>query len=154
MIHQENTGLSGARNTGLRAASGEWVAFLDADDAWHPRKLELQLKALDGQPKLGMIGTDIFRYPTENIPRIERDGIVEELPLEKLLIRNYITASSVLIRHSIAVQVGEFDTSLPNAEDLDYWQRTAARCGAGILRLPLTGYRQVSGSLSRHAPRA
>ena len=50
---------------------------------------------------------------------------------------------------SIALQVGEFDRSLPNAEDLDYWQRTAERCGVGILRLPLTGYRQVPGSLSR-----
>jgi glycosyltransferase involved in cell wall biosynthesis len=149
VIHQENTGLSGARNTGLRNATGEWIAFLDADDVFHPRKLELQLKALGAHPNLGMLGTDRYQHPTELPPQIDSDGIVEEIPLERLLVRNYFTASSVLVRRSIALKVGEFDRSLPNAEDLDYWQRTAEQCGVGILRLPLTGYRQVAGSLSR-----
>src|SRR5438552_18101942 len=68
VIHQANGGLSAARNTGLRAATGEFVGFLDADDAWHPRKVELQLKALHRDPKLGLVGSHTFRYPHEPFP--------------------------------------------------------------------------------------
>jgi glycosyltransferase involved in cell wall biosynthesis len=153
VIHQENRGLSGARNTGLRSAKGECVAFLDADDAWHPRKLELQIKALSAVPHLGMVGSDTFDYPTQPFPHVGDDLPIHEVPLKKLLVRNYFTASAVLVRRVIAQQVGEFDTTLPNAEDLDYWQRTAELCGVANIKLPLTGYRQVPGSLSRR-PRA
>ena len=119
VIHQNNAGLSGARNTGLRAASGEWVAFLDADDAWHPRKLELQLKALQSQPGPGLIATATLGYPSELPSRPSRrmELLIEELPLEKLL--GFGITSRHLqcwIRRSIAAQVGESDTSLPNAE--------------------------------------
>src|SRR4051794_36482571 len=146
LIDQKNGGLSAARNVGLRAATGEWVAFLDADDVFHPRKLELQLSALRDHPGLGMIGTDTWQYPIEPSTDVSTPATVQHVPLEKLLVRNYFTASSVLIRREIASRVGEFET-LPNAEDLDYWQRTAELCGVGILKLPLTGYRHVPGSL-------
>jgi glycosyltransferase involved in cell wall biosynthesis len=51
-IQQENAGASAARNTGINAASGDWIAFLDADDEWLPSRLELQFKHLNNYPDL------------------------------------------------------------------------------------------------------
>ncbi len=57
-VYQENQGPSAARNTGIRSATGEWVALLDSDDLWHPRKLELQVKYLQAHPEVGLLGSD------------------------------------------------------------------------------------------------
>ena len=70
--YQSNQGVSAARNQGLRVASGEFIAFLDSDDVWHPRKLELQLQAFSQQKDLGLLGTGAIDWPdypfTEIIP--------------------------------------------------------------------------------------
>jgi len=58
-IHQENTGVSGARNNGLQAAQGDCIALLDSDDVWKPYKLELQLAVLRRLPEVGMVWTDM-----------------------------------------------------------------------------------------------
>src|SRR5690242_14754403 len=56
-IYQQNQGLPAARNTGIRHSSGELIAFLDADDTWHPRKLEIQVRCLTDRPDLGLLAT-------------------------------------------------------------------------------------------------
>jgi glycosyltransferase involved in cell wall biosynthesis len=151
VIRQANAGLPSARNAGLRVATGDWIGFLDADDAWHPQKLELQLRTARSDPDVGLIGTATFDFPNELPPSVDGPGRLERIPLERLLVRNHFTASSVLVRGDVARRVGEFDPPLPNAEDWDYWQRTAEICPVAMLALPLTGYRQVPGSLSRRA---
>src|SRR5205823_5126521 len=62
-VYQENQGVAAARNTGMKSACQEFVAFLDADDVWHPRKLEIQLAELARRPDLGMLGTQTFDWP-------------------------------------------------------------------------------------------
>jgi glycosyltransferase involved in cell wall biosynthesis len=57
--HQRNQGVSGARNTGLRLADGDWVAFLDSDDSWQPWKLAAQVACLESLPEVGMVWTDM-----------------------------------------------------------------------------------------------
>jgi glycosyltransferase involved in cell wall biosynthesis len=62
-VAQPNAGASAARNLGIASSRGEFVAFLDADDVWHPRKLEAQLEALARHPDLGMLSARTFDWP-------------------------------------------------------------------------------------------
>src|SRR4051812_35041738 len=64
-LHQQNQGVAAARNNGLREASGDLIAFLDADDVWYPRKLELQIAAIEANPDIVLLGTSVFDWPVE-----------------------------------------------------------------------------------------
>jgi glycosyltransferase involved in cell wall biosynthesis len=70
--YQANQGVGAARNTALSMATGEFVAFLDSDDLWHPWKLELQVRALRHQPELGMVWTDMAAIDPEGKVVAER----------------------------------------------------------------------------------
>jgi glycosyltransferase involved in cell wall biosynthesis len=148
LIDQANQGAAAARNAGLRIATGEFIAFLDADDVWHPRKLEIQLQLMLRRPEIQLIGTETFDYPCTGAPDISADADIEEISRDRLLVRNYFTASSVMLHREIITRLGGFDTSVSSVEDFDYWQRVAEIGIVAILKSPLTGYRRVAGSVS------
>jgi glycosyltransferase involved in cell wall biosynthesis len=153
-IHQQNQGLSAARNTGIRAATGEFVAFLDSDDAFHPRKLEIQMGVLAADPALGLVGTASF----SDEPRVWVDSLPEPrfhhpLTLEEIVFASCFAPSSVLARKECFKRVGLFDTALRSVEDRDMWIRIAARFPVALIRLPLTWYRATPGSMSRNPER-
>ncbi len=150
---QANQGVAAARNHGIRLATGDAVAFLDADDAWHPRKLERQVECLNAHPELGLVGTAIVNWPI--VPFSDLSGQTTSqpivIPLDDLIIRNKLVASSVLVRRSILEKVGEFDQSMFGTEDYDLWLRIAQETQIANLPEPLTGYRESPGSLSKNA---
>jgi glycosyltransferase involved in cell wall biosynthesis len=149
-IYQANKGLSAARNTGIRNARGKWVALLDADDVWHPRKTEVQLKATEALGDLGLIGSPkTFEMPEVLPPDPE---------IQRLEVRDFLTAapfgpSAVLVRRDCFDEVGLFDESLTSIEDRDMWLRLAARYPAAVVKSPCWKYRHHDGQMSRRAAR-
>jgi glycosyltransferase involved in cell wall biosynthesis len=148
-VRQENRGLAGARNTGLREAQGTHVAFLDADDLWLPEKLERQLPlAFDG-----VLYADAYllREGDEGEPR--RIGQSVDFAagkiFDELLDANMVPVLTAIVPRTLANRFEGFDESLRSAEDLDLWLRMAA--GGVEFRYsdePLAVYRIRPGSLS------
>ena len=138
LIRQENRGVSAARNRGIEAAAGEWIALLDSDDEWRPEKLEKQLDALQAQPELRICHTDeiwIRRGRRVNPRQIhaKHGGWIfrQCLPLCAM------SPSSIVIHRSVFEEVGLFDEQLPACEDYDLWLRICHRYPVLLVDEPL-----------------
>ena len=151
-VRQPNGRVAAARNAGVARATGEAIAFLDADDAWHPRKLERQIAVLAREPKIGLLATRLSPWPGEFAPD-ERlvGGQIDEVPLASLLVLNSLATSSIVVRRTVLDQAGPFDTELFGPEDYDLWLRCTRLAKAAMLDEALTGYRDTSGSLGKQA---
>lgn len=129
VIRQPNRGLSAARNTGIAAASGPYVAFLDSDDCWYPEKIERQMALIRSAAELGCVGC--------GFAHVSPDGSVEEFPgrrnnrsqpetLRLIALRKFWvggSGSGALVRREVLQRVGPFDERLSAAEDWDMWMR-------------------------------
>ena len=116
-VFQPNQGLSAARNTGIRAATGSLIALLDSDDAFHPRKLELQVAHLTAHPAVGVVATDHFTDPAQRWPAVPEPVPVARETLQRVVATSRFAPSSVLVRRECFDAVGLFDTSLRSVED-------------------------------------
>ena len=147
---QPNTGVGGARNTGARLATGEWVAFLDADDVWLPRKIEAQLNAVgDG----AWVYTNRFNFGARGpVPEVQSDITLMtdgDVFVPLLLRGNFITVSSVMMRTRLVLEVGGFCHQNGGCEDWDLWLRVAVRHHeVRYVAEPLVGYRFTTTSMS------
>ncbi len=154
-VRQANAGPSPSRNHGARLATGEWLAFLDADDEWLPNKLARQLALADAQT--GMVYTDILNFG--HCPHVT-ERFSDIVPLwegdifERLLVGNFVPTSSVMIRKDWFDRLGGFDESLRVCEDWDLWLRYAGQGGVvRLVREPLSRYRWHQTSASRNHER-
>jgi glycosyltransferase involved in cell wall biosynthesis len=138
-VWQANAGPSTARNTGLRAASGECIAFLDADDLWHPEKLARQLALLAERPAVGACVTLIQNFWDDAL-RDEHESLRDHARAQPLA--GY-TSVTLLARRSVFETVGEFDTRLKHGDDTDWFLR-AEENGVVVEVVPeLLVYRRV-----------
>lgn len=128
--HETNRHGAAARNTGVKYASGEYVAFLDDDDEWYPKKIEKQVKALDESPEeVAMIycWADVYREGHTNNPVAASEPTVSGEIFEETLTSNPIGATSTLVIDSEALEtVGGFDEDLERGQDSDLIRRIAA----------------------------
>lgn len=144
VIRGPGRGPGAARNAGLKLASGELVAFLDDDDRWFPRKLELQAEWFARRPALGILGTGHIadRRPGEPAHPPPGPGRIRPVSLGALIRANRLVASSVMARRGCLEELGGFDESLPLAQDWDLWLRAAAKWEVAVLPTPLVFYRR------------
>ncbi len=155
-VVQTNQGVAVARNTGIAAASGDYIAFLDSDDLWKPTKLEKQVQCLEANPGIGLVNTWIENIDKQGnylatVPAPEAEGNVWNQIIEENLV---LCGSVPMIRRCCFESVGEFDSNLLSAEDWDMWIRIAANCSFALIREPLVSYRQhlqsKSNNLEKH----
>jgi glycosyltransferase involved in cell wall biosynthesis len=154
---QPNQGVAAARNYALNVARGEYVAPIDADDLWHPRKIEAQLRRmLTGGPAVGLVYSWMCTISDSglavdfNRPREEGSSS----PLPRLTETNFVGCASVPLMRTAAVrEVGGYDTSLRQAraegcEDYDLYLKLAERWSFALVPDYLVGYRRSSASMS------
>jgi len=138
-IRQANQGVSAARNTGLAAARGQWIALLDSDDHWLPQKLHSQLQALSAEPELRICHTEeIWIRNGRRVNPMKKHQKSGGWIYLKCLPLCCISPSSVVIHREVFDDVGLFDESLPACEDYDLWLRICAHEPVLFLDEPLT----------------
>lgn len=142
-IRKENAGSASARNRGIREASGEFIAFLDADEVWFPEKLERQVKLHRENPDLMWSYTNWLRVDLATGEVIHRADQVKENPegdiFRPLLGRFNILTSTQIFRQEVFEDVGTYDESelLNVSEDVDLELRVAERYPVGYIDSPL-----------------
>lgn len=153
-IFQSNQGASAARNTALREASGELIAYLDADDLWAPSKLAQQVDYLDAHPECGLIHTEVAVIDEQDLVlhACFNQETQREVPqgkcLRQVLQRSHIQTLTVVERRIAFDRAGNFDVRLPIAQDYLHWiQVVLAGFEIGYLPVPLGSYRWRAGSL-------
>jgi glycosyltransferase involved in cell wall biosynthesis len=152
-VYQENQGNPAARNTALRLARGEYVACLDADDAWFPEKLEKQVAKLDSlPPTVGLVYGNVYLFSDEDGSIIQRFLEIQIPPrgrvFKKLLPNEgyFIHDTAALIRREVFDRVGLYDESLLRFQDWEMWVRIARVYEVETLDEPLARVRRHSSN--------
>jgi len=128
-IYQHNKGLAGARNTGINAANGEYLVFLDADDLILPNKLHVQSEYLNQHPEIDMVYSlsQWFIEYDLNDTRPVTFPVYEGDVLDQLIYGNFMHVNSVMVRREKVIAAGLFDETLRELEDWDLWLRMVLR---------------------------
>src|SRR5262245_7374679 len=149
-VRQENQGVSAARNRGIREARGGLIAFLDSDDVWHPRKLEVQARYLADHPGVGLVAVEAFSDFQVSWPALELAAApaARTVSAAELVVKAYFAPSGVLVRKECLDAAGAFDPALRSAEDRDLWVRVASRFPVVKLGLPMWCGREHGDNLS------
>lgn len=171
LIRQENHGVSAARNRGIAAATHDWIAFLDADDTWHPDRLKLQSELAARTPDTGLVFSD-FAICDEHGDVVKASAIKTHYPIfatygtdwldifcdeidlgtgvraycgmvhGSLFLGNFVNTSSVLVKRAALEESGTFNEAIKTQEDYDLWLRIARTYVFGMVDAPLVNTRR------------
>ncbi len=157
--HTHNRGAAAARNTGIKASQGNFIAFQDSDDVWEPEKLDRQMVAFERSSlKVGVVYTGFWRMQgqerTQYPPRFRK--WVHLLPTQRLegdihqalLGGNFITTQATLVRKVCFNEMGLFDEQLPRFQDWELWIRLSERYHFKYIDAPLVNVYATAGSIS------
>jgi glycosyltransferase involved in cell wall biosynthesis len=149
-LHMEHAGLAAARNRAIAGARGEWIALLDADDAWKPEKLQRCMDYLVTHPELKVVYT-----PMETVDETGRPMKGHAKPChagwlaERLFQSIFIHDPSAVFHRDVIETVGGFDESLPVCVGHEFWLRVATRFEIGLIGEPLAVRGWSERSLTR-----
>lgn len=152
-----NGGLPNARNTGIRATTGRFIAPVDADDLWHPTKIERQLAVFAANgPEMGFVYTPCRMIDMQD--RVIASGPVGDFDgwvyLPSLVVNFVGNGSALLFRREAAEQVQGYDAAMiKGSEDRLFQMLVSRRWSVGMVPAYLTGYRQRPGSMNRNTER-
>ena len=155
LLKKANGGVSSARNMGIKAAQGDYIALLDSDDRWLPEKLNKQVKILNSNPEISFIGT-LHNNLKLGFP-YSVNGDLIKVSFRQLLIKMAPSTITSLFKKDLINAVGGYDENQKYAEDGNLWLRFSKVCKMVILNenlaiagdmKPLYGHSGLSGSLA------
>ena len=159
VFHDVNTGLAGARNSGLAASSGEFIALCDADDIWLPEKLKIQMGVFRRNPELGLVYSDsaiidgdgnltgqLFSSMIHRLGQATSGSLFEEL-----CERNFLCVPTVALRREAMEYAGGFDERLRSLEDWVCWAKVSRKYAFYYVDDALVQYRIHGAGLSRNS---
>jgi glycosyltransferase involved in cell wall biosynthesis len=154
VISREQGGACAARNLGVERTAAPYVAFLDHDDRWYPRKLEQQTAVLDARPEVVLVLSESDRMDEQGrliqtrATAAERPRL-KDSPLGRLMETDQLLSSAIMVRREAFVRAGMFDPDLHGFEDFDLCARLRRLGEFAFVEEPGMCYRVHRGSFSR-----
>ncbi len=150
-LPQKNAGQPKAKNAGIRACRGDYIAFCDGDDLWVPRKLELQMACMQENPKVGVVYSRVdYMDQHGHFTRHDQPHGHSGKITDQLIVYNFIPFGTSMVRKRVLDQCGIFDESLPMGIDWDLWLRISTVWEFRFLPEVTYLYREWPGQMSKN----